>query len=359
MKTRETFELIRNQKNNHMSLRVRLTLLVCTEIVGCVLIALGLWVLLGKFIDINSSLILLIDLLVTGLIIGSVVTSLLSKLFFDPIKELGAAMERVADGDFSVRLKTKNSSKEIREIFSGFNLMTHELASTEILQTDFISNVSHEFKTPINAIEGYTTLLQDCENLNADQQQYVDKILFNTKRLSGLVGNILLLSKIENQSIKKNQTRYRLDEQIRQSIVALESAWIKKDIEFDVDMERIDYLGNEPLMRHVWDNLIGNAVKFNPPCGFIYIRLKKQNENIIFTIEDSGPGLTEEAKKHLFDKFYQADSSHKQEGNGLGLALVKRIIAITGGKIEAENAPQGGCRFTVTLEASQTVKKMV
>ncbi|MGM9680303.1 MAG: ATP-binding protein [Eubacteriales bacterium] len=273
----------------------------------------------------------------------------MSKYFFDPIKKLGAAMEKVADGDFKIRLETKSSSKEIQEIYSGFNLMTTELSAIEILQTDFVSNVSHEFKTPINAIEGYSTLLQDNENLNDEQKQYVDKIIFNTKRLSTLVGSILLLSKIENQSISVHQTCYRLDEQIRQSIVALEPSWEKKDIEFDVEMDSIEYVGNEGMMHHVWDNLIGNAIKFNPECGLIRIRLTKQNDDVVFTIEDSGPGISDEAKKHIFDKFYQGDSSHKEEGNGLGLALVKKILAISNGEISVENISGGGCRFTVFL----------
>lgn len=349
MKTRETFELIRNQKGNHFSLRVRLVLLVSAELVCCVLVALGIWALLDEYIPMDSSVLLLIALLVISLLIGSVVTSFLSRLFFDPIKKLGNAMGQVADGDFSVRLEGRSSAREVQEVYSGFNLMASELASTEILQTDFVSNVSHEFKTPINAIEGYTTLLQDCENLNGDQQQYVDKILLNTKRLSTLVGNILLLSKIENQTIQTNQTKFRMDEQIRQSIVVLEPAWAEKDIEFDVEMDRVEYLGNEGLLHHVWDNLIGNAVKFDPPGGLVRIRLEKQRGQILFTVEDSGPGLSEEAQKHLFDKFYQADSSHKEEGNGLGLALVKRILAITGGTISAENRAQGGCKFTVIL----------
>lgn len=259
-------------------------------------------------------------------------------------------MEKVADGDFTIHLETKSSSKEIREIYSGFNLMTHELRATEVLQTDFVSNVSHEFKTPINAIEGYTTLLQGCEGLGEEEQQYVEKILYNTKRLSDLVGNILLLSKIENQSIETNQSRYRLDEQIRQSIVILEPAWTMKEIEFDVELDRIEYLGNEGLLRHVWDNLIGNAIKFSPQSGLVTICLTRQSGKIVFTVEDSGPGLSEEAQRHMFDKFYQADSSHKQEGNGLGLALVKRIMTITSGSIEAENMERGGCRFTVILE---------
>ena len=227
--------------------------------------------------------------------------------------------------------------------------MAHGLSSTEILQTDFVSNVSHEFKTPINAIEGYSTLLQDGENLNEDQQEYVEKILYNTKRLSSLVGSILLLSKLENQQIPTNQSIYRLDEQIRQSIVGLEAAWEAKDIDFDVELDRVEYLGNEPMMRHVWDNLISNAVKFSPDGGLVRITLTKKLRKIVFTIEDSGPGLSEETQKHIFDKFYQADSSHKQEGNGLGLTLVKRVLAIEHGEIRVENRPLGGCCFTVTL----------
>ena len=350
MKAKETFERIRQQKKNRFSLRVRLVLLVSAEIVISILLALGLSELLNNLLPVNEEIPFLLELIVLSLLIGIFVTGLLSKYFFNPIKRLGLAMERVADGDLSVQLETRSSSKEIQEVYSGFNMMTHELSATEVLQTDFVSNVSHEFKTPINAIEGYTTLLQGCDNLDADQRQYVDKILFNTKRLSALVSNILLLSKIENQSIETNRVHFRLDEQIRQSIVALEPAWTDKEIEFDVELDSIKHLGNEGLLHHVWDNLIGNAIKFSPQGGLVRIRLIKQKNKIVFTVEDNGPGTSEEAKKHIFDKFYQADSSHKQEGNGLGLALVKRILLITGGKIEVENRKGGGCRFTVTLE---------
>lgn len=192
-------------------------------------------------------------------------------------------------------------------------------------------------------------MLQGSENLDENQKEYVDKILLNTQRLSTLVGSILLLSKLENQQIPTNQRLYSLDEQIRQSIVALETAWAKKDIELDVELNRISYLGNEAMMRHVWDNLISNAVKFSPQGGTVTLRLTKKPRKLIFTIEDQGPGLSEEAQKHIFDKFYQGDSSHKQEGNGLGLALVKRILAIEKGQITAEIIPEGGCHFTVTL----------
>ena len=260
-------------------------------------------------------------------------------------------MDKVANGDFTIQLDTdKLSSGEIKELYAGFNLMTNELKATEILQTDFISNVSHEFKTPINAIEGYSTLLQGCENLDDDQKEYVEKILFNTGRLSSLVSNILLLSKIENQSIQAKRELFSLDEQIRETIVALETAWAPKNIELDVELDSVKYNGNEIIMRHIWSNLIGNAIKFTPENSIVTIRLQNQKDKFIFSVTDQGEGLSGEAKKHLFDKFYQADTSHKSEGNGLGLALVKQILNIDGGDITAENV-KGGCRFTVTLYA--------
>jgi len=345
MKTREEFDSIRYQRRK-LTLRVRLTLVVALEIVTSVLIAHGISRLLSGYI--NSPLLIII---ISGLIISGFVTGPLSKWFFAPVKELCRAMEKVADGDFKVRLNTHSTSQEINELYSGFNLMVHELDSTEILQSDFVSNVSHEFKTPISAIEGYATLLSDCENLTEEQRRYVEKISFNTERLSSLVGNILLLSRLENQAINTQRECYRLDEQIRQSIVSLEPDWEKKSIEFDVAMDSVEYLGNESMMRHVWNNLIGNAIKFNPDFGMIRIRLSRSGGRIVFTVDDSGPGISDEAYKHIFDKFYQEDSSHRDEGNGLGLALVKRILAIEGGEVYAENLQGGGCRFTVTLNS--------
>ena len=347
MNTRERFEKVRREQQNRFSFRTRLTALVTLEMLVCVLVAYGLDQLFNEVFPWTVPL--EIELVGVCLLIGILVTSQLSKYFFNPIKKLRVAMDKVADGDFSVRLEEKSSSKEIMEIYTGFNLMAHELSSTEILQTDFVSNVSHEFKTPINAIEGYSTLLQGSENLDDEQKEYIEKILFNTQRLSSLVGSILLLSKLENQQIPTNQTEYRLDEQIRQSVVALESAWVQKDIELDVELDRVSYLGNEQMMRHVWDNLISNAVKFSPQGGTVKLCLSQKARKLTFTIEDQGPGLSEDAQKHIFDKFYQEDSSHKQEGSGLGLALVKRILTIEKGQITAENIHEGGCRFTVTL----------
>lgn len=284
-------------------------------------------------------------------IVGGVVTLLfVSKAITRPIISLNEAMKRVAAGDLTAKLDSRSGIREIRESYESFNRMTKELASTEILQTDFVSNVSHEFKTPINAIEGYTMLLGDTQ-VSEEQEEYVEKILFNTRRLSELVGSILLLSKLENKGIQNKFEFFCLDEQIRKSIVSLEHKWSEKNISFDVDMETVVYKGNEALLYHVWANLIDNAIKFNCQNGEIFITLKKrENGQTVFEIADTGIGISEAEKNHIFDKFYQINSSHSGEGNGLGLALVKRIVEIHGGHITVNNAQEhSGCIFRVTL----------
>ena len=178
----------------------------------------------------------------------------------------------------------------------------------------------------------------------------MEKIIFNTQRLSSLTGSILLLSKLETQQIPTGCSLFSLDEQIRQTIVDMEPVWDQKQIEFDVEMEEVDYFGNEILMGHVWSNLLSNALKFSPQEGTVQMGLSRQDKRITFWIQDQGPGIPQEAMPHIFTRFFQADSSHKQEGNGLGLALVDKILKLEKGTIRAENCQDGGCKFTVTLE---------
>lgn len=335
-----------------LSMRLFFILFVTVELL---LINAGAVLLVGIFDEIFpfiKRIPSIVWLLAVSAVLGSALTTLLVKMLFDPIMTLGKAMEKVAKGDYSIRLDTKYVFREIRQIHEDFNRMTQELSSTEILKTEFISNVSHEFKTPINAIEGYATLLQDTEdNDSALKKTYVEKILFNTRRLSKLVGNILLLSKVDNQGIPAKSTVFRLDEQIRQSILALEPMWEKKNTDFDVDLQSIAYKGNENLLMHVWNNLIENAIKYGPEGGLITMRLKQEENFLRFTIEDQGEGIPEAAQKHIFDRFYQADSSRKEEGNGLGLALVKQILSVFGGEIRMENRQEGGSRFEAILPA--------
>ena len=329
----------------NLSIRIRFILMIMLELICVSLIS---WIVMDVLHI--SDVPYIVWIILASVIAGGVLNNFLSIRYFGPVLKLEKAMQQVAEGDFSVRLKTGKHLKEIQDIYSNFNLMVQELEATEILQTDFVSNVSHEFKTPISAIEGYATLLQDSDMpISEEQEQYIDKILFNTGRLSHLAGNILLLSKIEHQAIQPRQNWYRLDEQIRQSIVMLEPKWSEKELEFDVDMVDVEYLGNENLICHVWDNLLSNAIKFSPCGGTIYIRMMPEGEKIRFSIENEGPQIREDSMKHIFDKFYQCDSSHKQEGNGLGLALVKQILNLCKGTIFVENIPGSGCRFTVIL----------
>ena len=340
----------KNKQNKLLNIRLLFIMVSMAEIFGTLSIS-GLLSWLSKMIfkrviEIPD----IIWLLIFSVIIGITVSIVINIILLRPVVKLSKAMKQVAAGDFGIRLKSDNRIQEISDSYDSFNLMVQELEATETLQTDFVANVAHEFKTPINAIEGYATLLSDDEPETPElQRQYAEKILLNTQRLSSLVGNVLLLSKVANQAIPIKQTTFRLDEQIRQALVMLEREWAPKDIEFDVELESVNYTGSEQLLPHVWSNLLGNAVKFTPVGGTIRMELTKQAHGIVFVIEDSGPGITEEVRRHMFDKFYQGDTSHKDEGNGLGLALVKHILDETGGTAAAENGPGGGCRITVTL----------
>lgn len=285
----------------------------------------------------------------SSLLVGFILSFFIGKILLYPIKKLQSAMEEVASGNFDVCIPEDSKFDEVEDMYHYFNLMVKELKATETIQTDFISNASHEFKTPLSAIEGYATLLTDCSISKEEKDLYVEKILFNTRRMNQLVHNVLLLSKLDNHSIKKQNNTYLLDEQIRQSILFLEPKWVEKNIEFDIDFDAIKYYGSESLMVHVWNNLISNAIKFSPQNGIIKMSLKTLEKRIVFVIEDNGPGVSEDSIKYIFNKFYQSDTSHKEEGYGLGLALVKKIIDLSYGEVSVENTKPNGCRFTVSL----------
>ena len=295
-----------------------------------------------------------IRVLLISILSGAAIAVGLSKIFVSPMMKLGDAMRKVAGGDFSVRLDCTSKIRDVREVYGSFNNMVKELGNTETLQTHFVSNVSHEFKTPINAIEGYASLIQDSQLTDEQKNAYIDKIIFNTRRLSDLVGNILLLSKVNNQTISLKASTFRLDEQVRQSILALESKWEKKEIEFDIDLDEIEYTGYENLLSHVWLNLIDNAVKFSPQNGQIRIRLKQLDGSVTFSIWDNGLPIPEADIDRIFNKFYQGDNSHASEGNGLGLALVRKIVAAAHGTINVTSSEDAGTEFVVALPNSSS-----
>lgn len=335
------------KKDGKLDIRLLFIIVTMLEILGTVALSMLLALLLEYLLNTDIQVHPLIWLVLFSIVIGITISTVVNVLLLRPIVKLNRAMRQVTGGDFTIQLHTGSQITEIRDTYRSFNLMVRELGATETLQSDFVSNVSHEFKTPINAIEGYATLLQG-SGADERQQGYIDRILLNTRRLSTLVGNILLLSKVSNHAIPMAVSAYRLDEQIRQAILLLEPRWSEKDIDFDVELEEITWTGNEGLMQHVWSNLLLNAIKFNPVGGRVALRLSRAEGRVVFTIEDTGPGIPEEEQRHIFGRFYQLDSSHTQEGNGLGLALCKQIVDSAGGEIGVQNVP-GGCRFTVTL----------
>lgn len=290
-----------------------------------------------------------------GIIVGIVLSFFIGLLLLKPIKKLQSAMNQVAEGDLSITVEEKSSFDEIENINHSFNIMMKELRSNQMVQKDFISNVAHEFKTPLSAIDGYATLLQDESLTNEERIEYARVILETTASMSELVGNILLLSKTANQEIVFDKMKYSLDEQIRKIIVQLEPKWSVKNIDFDVDLDEITILSNENLMFNVWRNLIENAIKFTKENTKIILSLKVQDQKIVFKVIDQGEGIKEEDKKYIFNKFFQADTSHKQEGNGLGLTLVKDILRLFNGHIEVENVIPNGCCFTVELPSDIVV----
>ncbi len=287
--------------------------------------------------------------MITSVLAGCIISYFVTRRPIKTAEEIIRATKLVAKGDFSIRLDENTSLSEFREMASNFNIMVKELENTEMLRKDFIENVSHEFKTPLAAIEGYTTLLQRKDLSDEKKEEYIRKILFSTHRLNSLTGNILLLSRLENQEIKINKSLFCLDEQIRESILLLENDWTEKNIELDIQLFPCNYLGNEELFAHVWQNIIENAIKFVPQNGAISVKLGYCNNDIIVTVSDNGCGMDEDTRKRVFEKFYQGDSSRSTGGNGLGLALAKRIVDLHEGEITVQSEVGKGTEFTIRL----------
>lgn len=265
-----------------------------------------------------------------------------------PVTQLSKAVQKVAQGDFTVRLPV-DQPNEIGQLMENFNQMTTELQSIEYLQKDFVSNVSHEFKTPIASIQGFAKLLQTPDLEEDARQEYTSIIVKESNRLSRLCQNLLKLSKLENQLRLDKPASYLLDEQLRQTVLLLQPEWEPKNILWNLDdLPAVTYTGDEALMQQVWINLLGNAIKFSPRGGEITLTLTA-GAALEVAIQDQGPGIPPEIQKRIFDKFYQGDSSHKAEGNGLGLPLCQRIVELSKGSIRVESTPGQGSTFTVTL----------
>lgn len=281
------------------------------------------------------------------------------KIMIDrPVKKILDATERIAHGDFSVRIDIEHSYDKYNEydyISENLNKMAAELSKSEIMKNDFISSVSHELKTPLAVIGNYAAALGDPE-LDEESREKYSKILLNaTKRLSDLVSNILRLNKLENQQLKPEMKTVNLSDMLAESILNFEAKIEEKEIELDLNLTDVYVISSPSLLELVWNNLLSNAIKFSHTGGKISVSIENSDGYAIVSVSDNGPGMSREVGMRIFDKFYQGDSSHAEEGNGLGLALVKKVIDILGGEISVTSQVGIGSSFTVKLKSDNMI----
>jgi len=290
----------------------------------------------------------LIFMAIVSLLTGTILARFFGVRFLRQIHELVDATKEIATGNFNVRLG-RGRAKEIDFMRSSFNDMVKELSSIETLRTDFVGNISHEFKTPVASIHGFARRLKKNSLTDEQRNEYLDIIISESERLTKLSGNILLLSRLENTDKTFEKIEFSLDEQLRRTVLMLEPQLQKKSIELDIDFESVNISANEELLSDLWINLIDNAIKFSPDGETISIRLTASSVDATVKIKDNGIGMDEETKRHIFDRFYQSDKSRSVEGNGLGLSLVKKILELENGKLAIESKPGKGSTITVTL----------
>lgn len=282
------------------------------------------------------------------LLIGSVLIVIAVAMIARPIKAVSEATKKVANGDFDVRL-TVRGKDELAVLAQNFNIMTAALSRNDYIHRDFVSNVSHEFKTPIASIKGFGKLLKDPDLLETQRQEYIDIIVDESDRLWKLSANVLKLSELENGVLGLRKEAFALDEAIRRVILLLQEKWEAKNIDLDIQLDDTIYQGDPELMAMVIINLLTNAINHSPTAGHISIALHKTAKEVVIEIADTGKGIAKEDQKKIFDRFYKADQSRSTPGTGLGLTISQRIVTLHGGTIGVESEPGKGSRFLVRL----------
>jgi signal transduction histidine kinase len=296
----------------------------------------------------NEPMFSVILLLFISVFVGTVVSFMISRFPLKPVRRVIDATNRLAAGDFSTRLDLPGPSA-FSDLAGSFNRMAEELGGIEMLRADFVDNFSHEFKTPIVSIKGFAEELKHDDLSPEQRSEYLDIIISESSRLATLATNVLNFSRVEKQTILANREKFDLTEQIRRCVLLFETKWDQRRLNLTVELDEISLVGDEELLSQVWLNLIDNAVKFTPEGGCVEIRLEKRWNKALFRIRDDGYGISEEAQKRVFDKFYQADASHSAQGNGLGLSIAKRIVTLHGGSITCQSQEGVGTEFSVEL----------
>lgn len=286
---------------------------------------------------------------VTSIAVATVLSMFVSRAMLYPVRDFSDAAKRISKGDFSKKLNEYNLIEEIASASKNFNLMMSELEKLEGFRSEFAASVSHEFKTPLGKIKGYAELLREGDLSEKERENYINQIIYGVDKLNAMSEKMLSLARFENQQIVSNKTKFSLDEQLRQCFLVYETRWSEKEIEPSFELCELDYFGDSNLLSHIWTNLFDNAIKFTKKGGNINIELKKEKNNAVVTVFNSGDGIKEECISHIFEKFYQVDPSRNDKGSGLGLSLVKRIVELCSGEISVKSELGVGTEFKVSL----------
>lgn len=335
-------------------LGIKLSLLILIIIVAADVLTLAARITIDMVMSNGSSdTIDVIAAVISSIVIGTLLSFIAGGMFLRPLAELIKATKKVSDGDYTAQVDIgwaeNHTVRELSDLIKVFNEMTRELNNTAMFNRDFISNFSHEFKTPLVSIRGFARQLYN-GNLTPEQQKEFSKIILEeTEYLSDLSSNTLLLTSLETSDIISGKTQFSLDEQLRSCMLRLEPQWSEKNIDLSMDLDEVTFYWDELMLAHVWNNLFDNAVKFTPEGGKISVSCHRNAGVITIRIRDSGVGIPQQALPHIFEKFYQADSSHATKGNGLGLPLAKKIVELCGGRIGVQSDLGKGTEFTVIL----------
>ncbi len=349
------------ERTSRTSLTLAFSIFVFVILLAAIaLTALGLWLLTkaGVIVDVDGEVQLgqlILFMFLISIVIGGTIAFFSVKIPLKPINKIINKMNRLAAGDFKTRLKfgdNMSAHPAVKELITSFNTMAEELENTEMLRNDFINAFSHEFKTPIVSITGLANLLE-AGNLTEEQRvQYARAIREESMRLSSMASNVLNLTKVENQTILTDVSRFNLSEQVRSAVLLLEEKWTSKNIDLQLDFDEFMIEANEEMLKHVWINLIDNAVKFVPRCGTVELEVIDAGENLCVKVSNTGSEIPLDKQEKIFAKFYQADESHATQGNGIGLAIVKSIVELHNGEISV-NSGNGITTFSVVLPKKQ------
>lgn len=359
------FDKINFEKIRERTYRFSLTLGFSLFVFGILLTAIALtalflWLLslAGIMGNMDGELQLgsvILFMVLNSLVIGGLLVFFSSHIPLKPVNRIINKMNRLAAGDFKTRITFKHPGAlhpAAKEFADSFNTMAEELENTELLRSDFINNISHEFKTPIVSIMGFANLLEVGDLTEEQRVQYARAIREESIRLSSLASNVLNLTRVDNQTILTDISEFNLSEQVRSAVLLLEENWTRKNLELQLDFDEFTIIANEELLKQVWINLIDNAVKFVPDNGTVAIEIADQGKSLCVRISNTGTEIPPEKQEKIFNKFYQSDESHATQGNGIGLAIVKRIVDLHGGQIAVHSA-KGLTSFLISLPKKQ------